>query len=313
MTSHSWPELNDIDLAPTLGMLHLQTQIVGKIRLVLTPWENHSWHVPLYLSARGYATGLVLTQKLGFTAEFDLLSAEWVVRTTTDRETRLPLVSGNIADFYGSVLTSLRELGVEVSIDPMPSELPAGVRFDEDYERRVFDPDVARQYWKALLQAHRVLQRFRTRFTGKVSPIHLFWGSFDLAVTRFSGREAPRHLGGAPFLNDAVMREAYSREVSSAGFWPNLGSRDGPCFYSYAYPVPERYASRAVMPAGARFDAKLGEFILPYSVVRASDDPDASVLDFLQTTYEAAADLAGWDRERLERAEGLLGRPPIGS
>ena len=313
MTASSWPDLEDIDLAPTLNTLHLWTQVVGKIRLMLTPWENHGWHVPLYLSARGLVTGLVLTPKMGFTVEFDLISAELVMRTTSGAEARRTLEPGSVADFYATVLAFLKAAGADVSIDPMPSELPVAVRFDEDHDRRAFDPDVARQYWRAMIEAQRVFQLFRTRFTGKVSPIHLFWGAFDLVITRFSGREAPPHPGGAPYLNDAVMREAYSREVSSAGFWPNLGSSEGPCFYSYAYPVPDGYSARSIRPTEARYDATLGEFLLPYAEARASDDPDQAVLDFLQTSYEAAADLAGWDRLLLERDQGLLGKPPEGS
>ena len=308
-----WPDLDGADLAPTLGTLQLWTQVVGKVRMMLTPWENHAWHVPLYLSARGLVTGLILLPGRGLTLEFDLLSADLVVRTTAGEEARLALASGRVADFHGAVLGALRRLGVKVSIDPMPSELPDAVRFDEDFALRTFEPEAARLYWRAMMEAQRVFQLFRTRFTGKVSPIHLFWGAFDLAVTRFSGRRAPPHPGGAPFLDDAVMREAYAREVSSAGFWPNLGGADGPCFYSYAYPVPDGYAARPAGPAGARFDAGLGEFLLPYAAVRAGVDPDAVLLEFLQATYEAAADLARWDRPLLERAQGRLGKPPEGS
>ncbi|WP_428395793.1 DUF5996 family protein [Lichenicoccus sp.] len=313
MKSSPWPDLRGVDLAPTLTTLHLWTQVVGKVRLMLTPWENHGWHVPLYLSARGFVTGLVLAQKVGFTAEFDLVSAELIMRTTAGAETRRLLASGSVADFYEAVLAFLKGAGADVSINPMPSELTVAIPFDQDRDRRPFEPDVARQYWRAMIEAQRVFQLFRTRFTGKVSPIHLFWGAFDLVITRFSGREAPAHPGGAPYLNDAVMREAYSREVSSAGFWPNLGSSEGPCFYSYAYPVPEGYAARTVMPPEARYDATLGEFIFPYAAARESDEPDRALLDFLQTTYEAAADLAGWDRQLLEREQGLLGKPPEGS
>lgn len=308
-----WPDLDSVDLSPTLSTLHLWTQVVGKVRLMLTPWENHAWHVPLYISPRGLSTGLITTAGLAFGIEFDLLSAELVVRTSKGDEARLALAGGPIAAFYADVLATLESVGVTVTINPMPSELADAVRFDGDRAARAFDTAVARLYWQAMVEAHRVLQLFRTRFSGKVSPIHLFWGAFDLAVSRFSGRPAPPHPGGAPFLDDAVMREAYSREVSSAGFWPNLGGEDGPCFYSYAYPVPNGYAERAVKPAAARFDQAFGEFILPYRVVRASTDPDRTLLDFLQTTYEAAAVLAGWDRPLLERPQGELGRPPTGN
>lgn len=309
----AWPDLERLPLSPTLKTLHLWTQVIGKVRLMLTPWENHAWHVPFYLSPRGFITGLMAQPGLAVQAEFDLLAEVLILRTTAGDDSSLPLGPGRLSDFYDTALAAFRTAGIEVAIDPMPNELPDGVRFDRDHEMRGFDAAVARQYWRALLEMHRVFQLFRTRFMGKISPIHLFWGAFDLAVTRFSGREAPPHPGGAPFLNDAVAREAYSREVSSAGFWPNLDSSEGPCFYSYAYPMPGGYAAHPVRPAMARFDAALGEFVLPYAAVRASADPDQTLLDFLQTTYEAAADLAGWDRQRLDRDQGLLGKPPVGS
>lgn len=313
MTSASWPDLARVELAPTLTTLHLWTQVTGKIRLMLTPWENHGWHVPFYLSSRGLVTGLVSLPGLAFTVEFDLLSAVLAIRTSAGAEVKLPLEPGSLSGFYDATLASLRSVGVEVAIDPMPNELPDGIPFNRDHATRGFDPEVARKYWRVLIEIHRVFQLFRTRFMGKVSPIHLFWGAFDLAVTRFSGRAAPPHPGGAPFLNDAVAREAYSREVSSVGFWPNLEGSEGPCFYSYAYPVPVGYGQRSVHPAMARFDEKLGEFILPYAAVRGSVDPDRTLLDFLQTTYEAAADLANWDRQLLDREQGRLGKPPEGS
>lgn len=308
-----WPDLSGLPLRPTLQTLHLWTQVVGKVRMMLTPWENHGWHVPFYLSPRGLATGLVPVPGRALTVEFDLLAAQLVLRTTFGSEDRVTLEPRSMQDFYHGVLSSLRSLGVEVTIDPMPVEIAAAVRFDLDDVHRSFDPDVALAYWRTLIEVHRVFQLFRTRFVGKVSPIHLFWGAFDLAVTRFSGREAPAHPGGAPFMNDAIAREAYSREVSSAGFWPNLEGTTGPCFYSYAYPAPELFAHCDVRPRQARFDSELGEFILPYAAVQASEDPDATILDFLQTTYEAAANLAQWDRPMLERAQGSLGSPPEGS
>lgn len=313
MAANGWPRLDDMDLAPTLETLHLWSQVVGKVRLALTPWENHGWHVPFYLTPRGFATGLMQVPGLTAAIEFDIVAAALVIRTTAGKEESVPLGPGSVADFYHDALGSLRAVGMEVAINVMPCELPGAEPFDGDRRTRAFDPEVARRYWRALVEAQRVFQLFRTRFSGKVSPIHLFWGAFDLAITRFSGREAPPHPGSAPHLNDAVMREAYSREVSSAGFWPNLGADKGPCFYSYAYPVPDGYAARAISPSAAHFDAELGEFVLPYLVVQASSDPDAVLLDFLQTTYEAAAALAGWDRHLLERDQGLLGRPPADS
>ena len=310
MVHHGWPRLDDVDLAPTLQTLHLWSQVVGKVRLALTPWENHGWHVPFYLTPRGFATGLMQVPALGATIEFDLIAASLVIRTTAGDEKSVPLQSGSVADFHRDAIAALRSVGMDVAISQMPCELPVAEPFENDRRARTFEPEVARRYWRALIEAQRVFQLFRTRFSGKVSPIHLFWGAFDLAITRFSGREAPPHSGGAPHLNDAVMREAYSREVSSAGFWPNLESASGPCFYSYAYPVPDGYADRAVSPSQACFGAELGEFILPYSAIQISANGDAVLLEFLQTTYEAAADLAGWDRHLLEREQGLLGRPP---
>lgn len=313
MGSQNWPRLDNIDLAPTLETVHLWSQIVGKVRLALTPWENHGWHVPFYLSPRGFVAGLIQAPGLAFTIEFDLIAAALVLRVTTGKERRLALTNGSVATFQRDVADALRDLGVDVMINTMPCELPEAIRFDEDHRERAFDPEVARRYWRALIEVQRVFQLFRTRFTGKVSPIHLFWGAFDLAVTRFSGREAPPHPGGAPHLADAVMREAYSHEVSSAGFWPNLGSPDGPCFYSYAYPVPDGYTQQPVEPAAARFDKELGEYILPYAVVQANVHPDVTLLAFLQSTYEATAGLSRWDRTLLEREQGVLGRPPAES
>ena len=308
-----WPDLAGLPLRPTIGALHLWTQVVGKVRLVLTPWENHGWHVPLYVSARGLATGLIPVPGRALTIEFDFLCSELVAKTSARGESRFALAPMSVASFHDALLSALDGLGVAVAIDPMPVEIAGAKRFSDDHEVRAYDGAVALAYWRTLVEVHRVFQLFRTRFNGKVSPIHLFWGAFDLAVTRFSGRRAPPHPGGAPFMNDAIAREAYSREVSSAGFWPNLEGAGGPSFYSYAYPVPDGFAGRAVRPRQARFDAALGEFVLPYAAVRGDADPDAALLGFLQSTYEAAAELAEWDRPMLECAQGALGRPPEGS
>ena len=219
----------------------------------------------------------------------------------------------SVAVFYANVLQAMRELEIEVRLDPMPCELAEAVPFDDDLAVRAYDGDVARRYWRALLQVQRVFQLFRTRFVGKCSPIHLFWGSFDLAVTRFSGRAAPRHPGGMPHVSDAVAREAYCHEVTSTGFWPGGGKVKGPTFYSYAYPAPPGFGEAAVEPAAAAFDAGMGEFLLSYDAVSRSPDPDAALLSFLQSTYEAAANLGQWDRPFLERPTGMIGQPPIGS
>ncbi len=309
----TWPDLDGIALAPTLTTLHLWSQVVGKVRLMLTPWENHGWHVPLYISARGLETGLIPIPGRGLNLEIDLVDERLRLEVTDGRNRLVALQPGSMADFLARVTDALGALGVEVSLNAMPAEIADATRFDQDHAHRDFDGEVARTYWRALVEVHRVFQLFRTRFQGKCSRVHLFWGAFDLAVTRFSGRVAPRHPGGAPHMPNAVAREAYSHEVSSAGFWPNLEGDGGPCFYAYAYPAPAGFDAQLVRPAAARFDPALGEFALPYSAVASSPDPDAALLDFLQSTYEAAADLARWDRAGLERPQGRLGQPPEGS
>jgi len=307
-----WPELDFKALQPTAETLRLMTQIVGKVRLARTPWVNHSWHVTLHVSARGLTTSLVPNGGSAFELEFDFIAGALVVRTTGGDERRVPLAPGAIADFYAQVMAALASIGAPTTIDPTPNEMPEAIAFPHDTAPRPYDPTAARAFWRALVQVDRVFHRFRTGFLGKVSPVHFFWGSFDLAVTRFSGRRAPLHPGGVPHLPDAVVREAYSHEVSSAGFWPGGGGVE-PSFYSYAYPAPAGFAAAKVAPPAARFDAALGEFLLPYEAVRSAADPDAALLAFLQSTYDAAADLAGWDRAALECAEGRIGVPrPVG-
>jgi hypothetical protein len=309
--NHAWPDLASLDLPPTIDALHLWSQVVGKVRLMLTPWINHSWHATVYLSARGLTTGLIHSGARAFQMEFDLLEDVLRIDVTDGRTRRVQLEPQSVAAFYAATMHTLAELELEVDIHQMPCEIPGAIAFTDDHALRRYDSNTARAYWRAMLQAHRVMQMFRSRFIGKCSPIHLFWGSFDLAVTRFSGRDAPAHSGGMPHVPDAVAREAYSREVSSAGFWPGGGL--GPSFYSYAYPMPTDFSVAKVEPAAARFDSQLGEFILSYEAVRASVDPDSDLLRFLQTTYDAAADLAHWDRTRLERPQGFYGRPPDGA
>jgi hypothetical protein len=309
---HKWPDLSGLELRPTTDALHLWSQIVGKVRLMMTPWLNHSWHVPLYVSARGLSTGLIPHTACSIEMEFDLLADFFAIRDTNGGEWRVALKSQSVADFYASVMQILSSLNIDVRIDPMPCELPGATLFHDDNVVRVYDGDVARIYLHALVQVQRVFHIFRTRFIGKCSPIHLFWGSFDLAVTRFSGRTAPPHPGGMPHVADAVARDAYSHEVSSAGFWPGGGNVKGPCFYSYAYPAPPGFGEVHVLPPSAYFDIQLGEFLLPYEAVRADPDPDAALLDFLQSTYEAAADLSKWNRAILERQTGPIGQPPAG-
>ena len=304
----AWPELPYAALKPTLDTLQLWTQVVGKVRLSKTAWVNHSWHVTLYVSARGLTTSLIHHDALGFELEFDLVTHALVIRVSDGGERRIELGAGNVAAFYGSVLDALQALRVPVKIDQIPNELPGPTPFSRDVTPRVYDPETAHRFWRALVQCDRVFKLFRTRFLGKCSPVHFFWGSFDLAVTRFSGRPAPLHPGGIPYLADEVVQEAYSHEVSSAGFWPG-GEVDDAAFYSYAYPAPEGFAKASVTPDGAYFHPDLGEFLLPYEVVRNAPDPGAALLAFLQSTYEAAADLGRWDRAALECEEGRLGRP----
>ena len=305
----AWPALPFAALGPTAETLLLWTQVVGKVRLARTPWLNHSWHVTLYVSARGLTTSLIPNGATGLELAFDFVSHALVVRTTDGGERRIALRSGDIAGFYAEVLDALAALGAPTEIAGWPNETPAATPFADDHAPRVYDPATANAFWRALVQANRVFYRFRSAFLGKVSPVHFFWGAADLAVTRFSGRRAPLHPGGFPHLPDAVTRDAYSHEVSSAGFWPGDATLGGPAFYSYAYPTPPGFAAEQVAPAAARFDATLGEFLLPYEAVRTAPDPDAALLAFLHSTYDAAADLGHWDRAALECDEGRPGVP----
>jgi hypothetical protein len=303
----AWPDIAYPGWRDTSLTLQLWTQIVGKIRLSLTPWLNHSWQVPLYVSARGLSTSPIHARGEILELEFDLVTHVLVARTSRGETRTLPLKAQAVAEFYGQTIDLLRELGIEVDIYDMPNEVASPIRFPEDRSHAAYDADAAHRFWRTLIQADRVLKLFRSGFLGKVSPVHFFWGSFDLAVTRFSGRRAPLHPGGVSGLPDAVVREAYSHEVSSAGFWPGSEAYPQAAFYSYAYPEPPGFAARSVTE-GARYDQALGEFILPYDQVRQSADPDALLLDFLSSTYGAAADLAGWDRDALECAFGVPGQ-----
>ena len=306
--AEAWPELTAARLWPTMETLQLWAQIVGKTRLSQTPWLNHGWHVTLRVSARGLTTGLIPHGALGFEMEFDFIASALVIRVSDGGERRVALRPGAVADFYTEVMDALAGLGVACRIDQTPDEMAEATPFTEDTRHRDYDALVARDYWRALVQVDRVFNLFRTGFLGKCSPVQLFWGAFDLAVTRFSGRRAPLHPGGVPNLPDAVTREAYSHEVSSAGFWPGDPGRE-PSFYAYAYPAPAGFEAAAVSPAAAHWDAALGEFVLPYAAVRAADDPDAALCAFLQSTYEAAADLGGWDRAALDCPQGLPRHP----
>jgi hypothetical protein len=309
MPSDIWPALAYGAWRDTGAGLHLRSQIVGKIRLAQIPWINHSWHVTQYLTARGLTTGPIPYQDRVFQIDFDFIDHLLIVRVSDGRLRSLPLVAQSIADFYAALMTLLGELGIAVRINRLPNEIPDSIPFDEDREPRVYDADVAQRFWRAVLQVDRVFTRFRSGFLGKVSPVHFFWGSFDLAVTRFSGRPAPLHPGGVPRLPDAVVREAYSHEVSSAGFWPGGGGVDYAAFYSYAYPEPAGFKTAAVQPNEAFYHDTLREFVLPYDAVRNAPSPDDALLSFLQTTYEAAADRASWDRAALECQLGVPGIP----
>jgi len=295
-----WPDLPYAAWRETRDTLHLWTQIVGKIRLMQTPWLNHGWHVTLYVSSRGLTTSPIVHGPRIFELEFDFLSHALTVTVSDGSARRLPLRPQSVADFYGALMAALTELGVAVAINDKPCEIAGAAAFTQDRQHAAYDPEYARRFWQVLVQTDRVFKRFRTAFIGKCSPVHFFWGSFDLAVTRFSGRRAPAFAGKAPGVPAGVMREAYSHEVSSAGFWPGGNGTDYPAFYSYAYPVPAGFGVAPVLPAGAFFSDTLGEFLLPYDVVRTAADPDAALLAFLQSTYEAAASFAQWDRGELE-------------
>ena len=298
-SASGWPEIPVAEWADTRDTLQLMTQVVGKVRMENTPLMSHWWNVVLYVSARGLTTGLIPHGDRAFAIDFDFFDHQLIVSTTNGDRRAIPLKPGPIADFYRDAMAALGELGLSTEIWTMPVEIPDAIPFDSDQQHVAYDGDHAHRFWLALVQMNRVFEEFRSRYIGKVSPVHFFWGALDLAVTRFSGRTAPKHPGGAPNCGPHVMWEAYSHEVSSAGYWP--GPDGEGVFYSYAYPEPPGYRDASVSPAQATFDEALGEFTLPYTAVREAKDPDALLLDFLQSTYEVAADKAGWDREALER------------
>ena len=299
-----WPDLSYPSWRTTVATLHLWTQVIGKIRLSLTPWINHGWQVPLYVTARGLGTGPVPFGNEIFEVEFDFISHHLQIRTSQGAERKLALEPQSVADFYFRVLDLLNGIGVSVSINESPNEVADPVVFSSDRIHADYDAAAAHRFWRALVQVNSVFKHFRSGFLGKVSPVHFFWGSFDLAVTRFSGRPAPRHPGGVPGLPDAVVREAYSHEVSSAGFWPGNDAFPHAAFYSYAYPEPDGFRNRPTT-GGGYYDGTLGEFILPYERVRTAADPNALLLEFLATTYAAAAEGGGWDRTALECTMGI--------
>lgn len=302
MTPHAevWPALSLSDWEETAATLHRWTQVVGKVRLALTPWINHSWHVTLYVTARGLTTSPIAHDSRVFEMEFDFIGHQLLIRVSDGGERVIPLQAMAVAEFYQRVMDSLGGLKLETKISAAPNELEDALPFAQDQTHYSYDPEYAHRFWQVLLQSDRVFKQFHSRFIGKCSPVHFFWGSFDLAVTRFSGRAAPPHPGGVPHLPNAVAREAYSHEVSSCGFWPGNKAMPQAVFYSYAYPTPEGFAEAKVQPAAASWNSTLREFVLPYDEVRKAKEPDAILLGFLQSTYEAVASLSKWDRAALE-------------
>lgn len=295
-----WPDLALSGWVETRDTLHLWTQVVGKIRMGLTPMINHWWQVPLYVSARGLTTSLMHAGGRGLEIEFDFVDHVLDLRTTDGPRRGVALEPRSVASFYTATMGALDELGIAVRVFAKPSEVVEAIPFDRDEAHHSYDPDAAHRFWLVLVQAHRMLLEFRAGFIGKASPVHYFWGGADLCTTRFSGRTAPKHRGGVPNCPDWVQELAYSHEVSSCGFWPG-GGEEG-AFYAYAYPQPDGFADWPVEPAAAYYDGTFGEFLLPYTAVRTAADPDATVLSFFRTTYDAAAELAGWDRAALEVA-----------
>ncbi|PWN05537.1 DUF5996 family protein [Rhodohalobacter mucosus] len=304
--SNYWPKLPSPDeWADTLNTVHMWTQVIGKIRLELNPWINHSWGSTLYVSARGLSTHAIPFQNNQLEIEFNFLEHKMEFYTSDGKSANFDLKPLSVASFYEKTMSALNDLNIDVKIFTRPVEVEEAILFEEDRKHKSYDREFVTLFWKALVQINRVFEQFRARFTGKSSPSHFFWGAFDLAVTRFSGRAAPKHPGGAPNCADWVMEEAYSRELSSAGFWPGQGLGE-PAFYSYSYPAPDGFTSAGVQPDEAYYHDDLGEFILPYKAVQSAKNPDALLLEFLQSTYEAAADHGNWDRTMLEERHPKL-------
>jgi hypothetical protein len=301
-----WPPLPFAEWKETAATLHMWTQIIGKVRLKQTPWTNHSWHVTLYVTSRGLSTSPIPHELYTFEISFDFIDHELRIVKSDGAARVLNLRPQSVAKFYDEVMNALAALALPVTINTTPNEIQDAIPFERDEEHRSYDREYANRFWRVLVQADRVFKDFRSRFCGKCSPVHFFWGSFDLAVTRFSGRPAPPHPGGVPHLPDAITREAYSQEVSSLGFWPGGGPVPMPVFYSYAYPEPAGFAQAKVQPDAASYNAQLREFILPYDAVRTADSPDDILLDFAQSSYDAASRLGKWDRAALEEIKPSL-------
>jgi hypothetical protein len=308
-SNSSWPSLPFAEWKDTASTLHMWTQIVGKIRLTRTPWINQSWHVTLYLTARGLTTSPIPHPAGIFEIRFDFIDHELGILKSDGAVQVIELRPKSVASFYREVMAALSELKIDTRINTTPNEVEPAIPFDEDDKHRSYDPEYANRFWRVLLQSARVFQEFRSCFCGKCSPVHFFWGSFDLAVTRFSGRPAPPHPGGVPHLPDAITREAYSQEVSSLGFWPGNSAMPTPVFYSYAYPEPPGFAEAKIQPDAAFYESKLREFVLPYDAVRTAENPDKALLEFAQSAYDAASKLGKWDRASLEEKKPTLHSP----
>lgn len=296
-----WPALDFDVWKDSYATLHMWTQIVGKIRLACSPWTNHSWHVVLFVTARGLTTLTISHAARSFQIDFDFIDHKLLIQASDGAVRAMALRPCTVAAFYEELLSLLADIGLKVQINTMPNEVADAIPFERDDVHKSYDAEHVNRFFRGLVQADRVFKDFRSRYIGKCSPVHFFWGSFDLAVTRFSGRIAPPHPGGVPNLPDWVAREAYSHEVSSCGFWPGSAALPYPAFYAYAYPEPEGFDAKALCEGRAVYDRTLREFILPYDEVRKAGSPDALLLDFLQESYEAAADLGRWDRQSLER------------
>ena len=313
VSPNAWPELPYTDWTDTLATLHMWTQIVGKVRLTLSPWLNQSWSVSSYITTSGITTSVIPYETRLLQINFDFIEHALTLSVSDGQTRSLQLKPRTVADFYHELMTLLDSLGISVRIHGSPNEVEDAIPFAEDTAHKTYDKQQATLLWKALVQSARVFGEFRARFIGKCSPVHFFWGSLDLAVTRFSGRPAPAHPGGVPNCPDWVMAEAYSEELSSAGFWPGNAEAPEPIFYSYIYPTPDGFADSTVSPGDAFWLSDLGEFALPYETVRAAEDPDAELTEFLQSTYSAAADIANWDRAKLERPAGYKPNIPSGN
>ena len=297
----AWPDIPLEAWSDTTATLHMWVQIAGKIRLRQSPWINHSWHATHYVTSRGLSTSPIPCDDRTFEIAFDFIDHQLTIQSSDGGTARMPLQPEPVAAFYRRLMSELDALGIHVRINKTPNEVAEAIPFDQDETHASYDREYANRFWRVLVQADRVFKQFRARFIGKCSPVHFFWGGPDLAVTRFSGRRAPEHPGGVPHLPDRVAREAYSHEVSSTGFWWGGGPIPHAAFYAYAYPEPEGFSKAAALPAAAFYSTDLKEFILPYDAVRQADSPDDTLLRFLQSTYEAAANLAQWDRAALER------------